>query len=587
MGFLQIVLFLWLSGLVAFFVSLPIFSFFELEDSYRFALLDCLILFLSFRLLFWSFLSNTGVLLIVSVALGVVFAGISHVTYHPSSPEVASQKAVTNRYFGWILTAILVIAVFVRMYEIGPASFLTDEYLHFNTAVGYLEVGEFRFWNFLSLRAGKDYPRAWSFTWLVAQSLRWFGVSVFSARLVSFFWGVLLFLPFYRVCKDLNLGSTQFLIAFLLLAITPYAVTSSRWIRHYSMYTFFYLSLLTTVNKLDGTIGTTSYKWLIPVSLFGVICLHLHFLPTLLLLGVLMVYEVFRLALSELEAGNFSPEKRIPLIALFLTAGIIGTLLLSGKGWAELGQISFKNLFYGFFFTHELFGFALGGSVFGFVLWQSMKRDTVSRFYALMVVLPLPAYLILDRSIPQIRYVGHFFPLFIALTSREILNLIPEGTKLTFGRRSLLSLIISLVVVGVPAYQFSQNLPFIWQGHSGFVSFPQDKSPPYRASVKWLRSKVFPRDEIALVNFPEYAAATIAHPRDNVHWQGYSGRRLRKGKLVQLSKKTGRLWVLFSSEMGTGRKIEPWLNRHLKSVSLPRPLEGRGISVYRTESSKR
>ncbi|EKE20579.1 MAG: hypothetical protein ACD_7C00522G0001, partial [uncultured bacterium] len=47
-----------------------------------------------------------------------------------------------------ILVAILVLAGFLRFYNLDEKSFSADEFLGVNTAYGYLKTGEWRRWDF-------------------------------------------------------------------------------------------------------------------------------------------------------------------------------------------------------------------------------------------------------------------------------------------------------------------------------------------------------------------------------------------------------------------------------------------------------
>lgn len=90
------------------------------------------------------------------------------------------------------ITIITAVAAWLRLANLGAINFYNDEYYHVNTAVGYLKTGEFKQYNFYTEQVEQPYTRAKIFTWQVAQSFNWFGISEASARLPALMWGVIL-----------------------------------------------------------------------------------------------------------------------------------------------------------------------------------------------------------------------------------------------------------------------------------------------------------------------------------------------------------------------------------------------------------
>ncbi|MCW3974811.1 MAG: hypothetical protein NWE86_01020, partial [Candidatus Bathyarchaeota archaeon] len=100
---------------------------------------------------------------------------------------------------GWHFSTGLMIIVLVgfglRIYGVGDFDFREDEFQVIYTASSYHFGGGFYTWDWIkSEPSGNLYMRAWPHTWLIAKSFDIFGISEFSARLVSVIFGTILIL---------------------------------------------------------------------------------------------------------------------------------------------------------------------------------------------------------------------------------------------------------------------------------------------------------------------------------------------------------------------------------------------------------
>lgn len=80
--------------------------------------------------------------------------------------------------YRYILAGLLVIGSVIYCYDLDYYDWLPDEPLVVSAAKGYVETGSFTRWDFWMNQPGTEkYERAWPHTWLVAQSIRFFGLS--------------------------------------------------------------------------------------------------------------------------------------------------------------------------------------------------------------------------------------------------------------------------------------------------------------------------------------------------------------------------------------------------------------------------
>ena len=125
-------------------------------------------------------------------------------TFQSAHPTLAKIPFLGSIYGKWFvepffykmaLFSLFALGAGVYLYDLSYYNWLTDEPLVISVAKGYLETGTYTEWDFWHDRKEtSSYNRAWPHTWLVAQSLYFFGFSEWSARIVSVFLG-LLFIP--------------------------------------------------------------------------------------------------------------------------------------------------------------------------------------------------------------------------------------------------------------------------------------------------------------------------------------------------------------------------------------------------------
>lgn len=140
------------------------------------------------------------------------------------------------------ITLLTVLGFWLRFSHLDAINLYNDEFYQFETAVGYLETGEFKRYDFITQQVGESYTRAKIYTWQIAQSLKLFGYNEFAARLPSVVWGTLLIpLLIVFVLQTLKNPFIAYATA-TLIVFDDFFIEMARFTRMYSM--FFVLSIV-------------------------------------------------------------------------------------------------------------------------------------------------------------------------------------------------------------------------------------------------------------------------------------------------------------------------------------------------------
>ncbi len=141
----------------------------------------------------------------------------------------------SSRINYFFLIAILVVAAYLRIGNLGVSSFWVDELDFVSAAKSEMETGE------PLLNSGYAYPRAMMFTYSMIASFKLFGISEFSSRLPSAAFGILCVWLMYILGKrwfNTRVG----LLAALFLALSPFAIGWSRTARMYTLFQFLFFA---------------------------------------------------------------------------------------------------------------------------------------------------------------------------------------------------------------------------------------------------------------------------------------------------------------------------------------------------------
>lgn len=286
------------------------------------------------------------VLLMVALLLSGLFAYVSLLRNtlasgdEESSPREGRKR---GRRLGFLpmLSLILAAGLGLRLYT-QTGSFRQDEFQHLAAALGYLKTGKYVAWNFLKQAGMYPYPRAWPFTWQVAQAFRFFGVSPLSGRLVSLAWGLALILLSYRVAGKLT-GDKRIGIALAaLVAVSPTLVDLSVYIRMYAMFVVaFLLFVYFCVRALEDNDepffpGGIAWPYFGAAVALFVLSVLTHIITLVAVIGIMIYLAAMYLATRRETGGGFNKYG----VGFLLLAG----MALSALVWGSLQVKDYTGL---------------------------------------------------------------------------------------------------------------------------------------------------------------------------------------------------------------------------------------------------
>jgi len=110
-----------------------------------------------------------------------------------------------------------------------------DEKYVIETAQGFINTGKLVQWDFVNQQASAEYSRSGLYTMIVAFAFKLFGVSIFTARCVSVFWGVVFIVLLYLLLWKLFFDSRLCVIVCILIGLNTNVMTIFRTARMYCM----------------------------------------------------------------------------------------------------------------------------------------------------------------------------------------------------------------------------------------------------------------------------------------------------------------------------------------------------------------
>jgi 4-amino-4-deoxy-L-arabinose transferase-like glycosyltransferase len=203
-----------------------------------------------------------------------------------------------------------------------------DELHHILAARSLLETGEPRI-------ADGLYSRALLHTWLVAQSLRLFGDTLFAARLPSVVPMALLVMVLF-VWLRASAGTAAAWTAAVLFAVSPYAVDYAQFVRFYALQMLaFLLAALALQKALQGS-GGAPRRLALALAGLALLALAVEFQETTLIgVGGLAVWAVLALGLPWLADPAVPQRRKRAVLALLAGVGLAGLLGLWATGQLE------------------------------------------------------------------------------------------------------------------------------------------------------------------------------------------------------------------------------------------------------------
>lgn len=352
-----------------------------------------------------------------------------------------------------IVLLLVIIGAGLLFYRLGEHDFYEDEFQVIGAAAGFLNSGEFYSWDWVGNQVtGSVYNRAWPHTVLIAQSFRLFGISEWSARLVSALFGVGFLIGLYFFSKHftnkkaalLSLFSSAFYLTF---------ITIFRKTRMYAMLLPIFLLLTYLIYKgLTGDwVPTTKMKFLDKL-------LHnyLNFDYRYVILALPVFYLNYHVHLNSIVIvlatyifvcwmAILDKSKKYRVLVWLGLGGLLALLLVNQLNlpirlpWV-LNAISFlswrNDIYFEYLFRHP-FGLLSGSALVTFILYLAFKnRKNTQARYRLMYLLIITITSVLffsyfaDRYASLV-YISHIIPIALILIMAGISEIMTRWPSLS------------------------------------------------------------------------------------------------------------------------------------------------------------
>jgi len=507
-----------------------------------------------------------------------------------------------------IILGILVLASFLRFYNLGEKPFVADEFLGVNTVYGYLQTGEWLRWDFnlekpyddkpyfktifdLDLWGGgeKTYTRAWIHNWQIATSLEFLpDAKEWSYRMVSAIWGVLGVLIIYIVSVKMTGRKAIGIISAILLAVSIDSIEFSRKVRMYIMFMPVFLlfsyfafkfleskrkSASETISKLKEKTGL-NFLYFIPAFLFAFLSMHLHLL-TANFAFILLVYF--------LAMGILSYRKNNKIKSKYLSY----TVLLLFLGWAMsffskdfLAGLTWENHFS---YLEKSFAdysnpfLAIGLILAGiYYLLKTKTKEGVFIASSYLTIL-LGSIFLWDRSAGS-QYLFFAKPFQVILISAGILFIamfLKNNLKKYANKTYIFSILIILLIL--------PNFTYFFQEENTYTQTSSSPNPSYGKVFAYFTREKEKGDVLISRNFRNFywrGSHTKTYSLGGER-AGEKEKKLTKERLLNILKKNSSGWIIYSEndENFISKEAEIIIEENLEEVSNS---SVRGpISIYR------
>jgi 4-amino-4-deoxy-L-arabinose transferase-like glycosyltransferase len=336
----------------------------------------------------------------------------------------------------FFMNAVFAFAVFLNLYKLGNFGFWGDELYHVFAAKSLLENGTMCF------PGGIEYTRSYPFTYLVALSFNLFGISEFSARLPSVFFGLLFLLCSTILVRRMDGGYTATIYG-TIIGLSPFALQVARQCRMYTVFLFFFFFSIVFVwiamNRIEKRCSSLPVFRHLHLALWDIktvaalavsaaclmAALLLHSLAVSMVV-VLVIYCLGMLVHSALNNGMKMALNSIYILALFLCAcGLIWAIIEHQRvasiidkafalpKWATYMKSEMSSNFYRYYLQNN---FPAMFFIFPIALILLIKQKPALGILSFSCFIPI--FLLHSFAFPlkQERYIYHVFP-FFALTN--------------------------------------------------------------------------------------------------------------------------------------------------------------------------
>jgi len=317
---------------------------------------------------------------------------------------------LTPKSIFFIILTLTAIGFYLRFNNLGDRSFWTDELITSYAAIGLLQHGT------PVMPSGEIYTRALLNTYLIALSFKTFGVSEFSARIVSVIFGTLIIPIAYLFGKELE-SKRVGIIAALLLTFSAFEILWAREARMYAQFQFFYLL---TAYLFYISLKRDNIKLFLFSGISFIFAWYSHVL-SLCFIPVAVTYILFHKRKEFLKNRYF----------VYASLGILGLafvyMILTGKNPLDYYPLTAtewaQHTFLHYVFSSKLFTLfvlAVISSIISLVLWKLGQYENKGNLLYLMINFFIPFIILSISPWKTVRYSFFIFPFLVILASGAI-----------------------------------------------------------------------------------------------------------------------------------------------------------------------
>jgi len=329
------------------------------------------------------------------------------------------EKSRISKIELWVLIAILVFALFLRVYNLGNASLWIDESISSMVSKNILEKG------IPLLDSGWFYGGAYVFHYFQAFSLFFF-MNDFGARIFSALIGVLTVLLAYFIGKEYSKSGG--IISALFMSVFFLEVFFSRQARYYQLFQLmFFLSLYLLYKSKEN-----------PKFLYLAIASFILTIDTKIAGIILAPFFILHILFYNRKQWFLSLIPALFLARDFIPASTLSSVSVSSSGLTEESSNLVRNIAIRYFdYTSNMF-YMLILFIPG-VLWAFFKKKRLT----LLIIIPSLIMLtgIFSLDVFALRY-AYFFAFPLVLYSSLLMSFLYEK----FGKIILIAVVALLII---------------------------------------------------------------------------------------------------------------------------------------------
>ena len=423
----------------------------------------------------------------------------------------------------YLLLVIVLLGALLRLYALGEASFVADEFLDINSSYAYAKTGVWQSWDFNLGKVNTDNvfaprdERAWVYKWQVAQVLRHFPPTESVARSVSVAWGIASIVLMYFVGKYFAKRKAVGLISAALFAVSISAIIFDRRLRMYAMffpvfllfswmtYRFYeepYVGKLSWIKKIWKKTGVNLVY--LPLAIAsGILSLLVHDL-TVSMAAIFGSY-VLVMAITSYRDEKTLKNKYVATLILIASGGLAAFTLFASQIGKYAAGIKFFNDNYSYFsiiFTDyaivsmALIFLVLGA--WGFLKGRDMFKQGLWLTASFLVPLLMGVLLWRRNAGPQYIFFAQSFQIIlIASGIHYVANFFADN----MSKRGKMRVYVSTVAVSL---LLLPNVAYFFQENTVYRQNAKAENPNYRSIFTYFKKKRGSEDVLVTRNFRNY-----------------------------------------------------------------------------------